>query len=493
MSANRHLAREYVGLATRRHFLRQCATGLGALWMAEALGTARASAPATPARDLSRPMEQFSPHAAPRARRVIYLHMSGAPSQLDLFDHKPELARLDGKPCPGEYLEGQRFAFITGVPAMLGPRHKFSPSGASGTMVSDLLPHFRKIIDDVCLIKSMQTDQFNHAPAQLLLHTGNANLGYASIGSWVTYGLGTENQNLPGFVVLISGGSQPDAGKAAWGAGFLPSVYQGVQCRSEGDPVLYLSNPRGVTHDVRRRALSAIEEINRRLYEDIGDPETMTRIAQFEMAHRMQLHAHEAMDISREPEHIHRLYGTRPGRESFANNCLLARRLAERGVRYIQLFDWNWDHHGTSEDGSVDVGLKQKCLDVDQAMTALLIDLKQRGMLEDTLVVWGGEFGRTPMRELRAGVDKPFFGRDHHKDAFTIWLAGGGARAGTSYGETDPVGFSVAKDPVHVRDLHATLLHLLGIDHERLSVPFQGLNQKLTGVQKAHVIRGLVA
>lgn len=488
----RHLSRACVGLVTRRHFLRRCATGLGAIWLGEALGAARAST-GSAARDLSRPMEQVAPHFAPRAKRIIYLHMSGAPSQLDLFDYKPDLVRLDGKECPKEYLEGQRFAFITGVPAMLGPRHRFTPAGAGGTMISELLPNFRNVIDDVCLIKSMQTDQFNHAPAQLLLHTGNANLGYASIGSWVTYGLGTENQNLPGFVVLISGGSQPDAGKAAWGAGFLPSVYQGVQCRSEGEPVLYLSNPDGITLDVRRRALDAIEEINRRLYDEVGDPETMTRIAQFEMAHRMQLHASEAMDISREPEHIHRLYDTQPGKESFANNCLLARRLAERGVRYIQLFDWNWDHHGTSEDGSVDVGLKSKCLDVDRAMTALLIDLKQRGMLDDTLVVWGGEFGRTPMRELRAGVDKPFYGRDHHKDAFTIWLAGGGAKAGTSFGETDPVGFGVARDPVHVRDLHATMLHLLGMDHERFSIPFQGLNQKLTGVHKAKVIRDIIA
>lgn len=491
MSGARYLARERVALATRRHFLRQCVTGLGALWLCDSSGVARTSGGAVP-RDLSRPLEQFAPHFAPRAKRVIYLHMSGAPSQLDLFDYKPELVRLDGKPCPKKYLEGQRFAFITGVPAMLGPRHRFAPAGASGTMVSELLPNLRKVIDRICVIKSMQTDQFNHAPGQLLLHTGNANLGYASIGSWVTYGLGTENQNLPGFVVLISGGSQPDAGKAAWGAGFLPSVYQGVQCRSEGDPVLYLSNPKGVTGEVRRRALAALEEINQRLYEEVGDPETMTRIAQFEMAHRMQLHASEAMDISREPAHIHRLYGTQPGKESFANNCLLARRLAERGVRYIQLFDWNWDHHGTSEDGSVDVGLRRKCLDVDQPMTALLIDLQQRGMLDDTLVVWGGEFGRTPMRELRAGIDKPFYGRDHHKDAFTVWMAGGGAKAGTSYGQTDPVGFSVAKDPVHVRDFHATMLHLLGMDHERLSIPFQGLNQKLTGVQKAKVIRGII-
>jgi hypothetical protein len=334
----------------------------------------------------------------------------------------------------------------------------------------------------------MQSDQFNHAPAQLLVHTGNQNLGYAAMGSWVTYGLGSENQDLPGYMVLVSGGKLPDAGKSVWGSGFLPSVYQGVQCRSEGDPVLFLSNPDGIDRALRGRMLEAIGRVNRHAYQEFGDPETLTRIAQYEMAFRMQVSATTAMDLSDEPAHIHQLYGTEPGRESFANNCLLARRLVERGVRFVQLFDWGWDSHGAGASEALNSGFKNKCEQIDRPIAGLLTDLAQRGLLEDTLVVWAGEFGRTPMRENRGGREMALVGRDHHPFAFTIWMAGGGVKPGFSYGETDPIGFAPITPGVEVRDWHATMLHLLGLDHTRVTYPYQGLNQKLTGVKPARVI-----
>jgi hypothetical protein len=334
----------------------------------------------------------------------------------------------------------------------------------------------------------MHSDQFNHAPAELLVHTGNQNLGYASIGSWATYGLGSENENLPGFVVLLSGGRFPDGGKSLWGSGFLPSVYQGVQCRSHGEPVLFLSNPPGINRQLRGDMIDTIARINERTYEEFGDPQTVARIAQYEMAFRMQMAASDAVDISQEPRHIHQLYGTEPGKESFANNCLLARRLVERGVRYVQLFDWGWDSHGAAEFEALNKGFQNKCREIDRPTAALLIDLEQRGLLEDTLVIWGGEFGRTPMRENRGGQEMPFVGRDHHPDAFTIFLAGGGVKTGFSYGETDPIGYAPIADPVHVRDFHATILRLLGLDHSRLSYSFRGLNEKLTGVKPARVV-----
>lgn len=367
---------------TRRHFLRNCSTGLGAMWLSTTGRSTGAAASQSPSSGT------VSPHFPARAKRVIFLHMAGAPSQLELFDHKPTLQELDGKECPQAFLEGKRFAFLQGVPRMLGPQYPFRQAGESGQWVSDRLPHFEKVIDDVCIIKSMHTDQFNHAPAQLLLHTGYPNLGYPSIGSWATYGLGTENENLPGYIVLVSGGKTPSAGKSVWGSGYLPSVYQGVQCRSQGDPVLYLSNPKGISRSLRRQALDAIGKINQEAFEEAGDPETLTRIAQYEMAFRMQVHATEAFDIGRESEHIHKQYGANPGGESFANNCLLARRLAERGVRYIQLYHWGWDSHGASASEALDHGFKQRCQEVDQPMAALLHDLKQRGLLEDTLLVW---------------------------------------------------------------------------------------------------------
>ena len=376
---------------------------------------------------------------------------------------------------------------------MLGPQFPFHQAGRSGTWISDRLPFLEAHIDDLCLIKSMRTDEFNHAPAQLMLHTGSPRLGAASMGSWVTYGLGTENQNLPGYIVLVSGGKTPDGGKGLWGSGFLPTVYQGVQCRAKGDPVLFLSNPEGVARDQRRRVLDAIGDINREQYAQHGDPETLTRIAQYELAFRMQVSATEAMDLSRESTAVHARYGTKPGTENFANNCLLARRLAERGVRFIQLYHWGWDSHGASDQTNLKTGFAEMCRDVDRPIAALLADLKERGLLDETLVVWGGEFGRTPMRENRNGQEMTFIGRDHHPGAFTIWMAGGGVKPGTSHGQTDDVGYDIVQNPVEVRDLQATMLNLLGFDHHRLSVPFQGLDQKITGVKPTRIIREVIA
>jgi len=490
MRSTERLQHDYLQNVTRRHFLRNCSTRLGGLWLAlrdhpqgaVAAGTAPLGSQ-TPGR-----------HFPPRAKRVIFLHMAGAPSQLELFDYKPDLMKLDGQPCPQSFLDGKRFAFIQGVPNMLGSQFPFEQVGESGQWVSDQLPHFKRVVDEVCFVKSMTTDQFNHAPAQFLLHTGYQNLGYPSFGSWVTYGLGSENQNLPGFIVLVSGGKVPSAGKSVWSSGFLPSVYQGVQCRSKGDPVLYLSNPPGISPTIRRRALDALSKINQETYQQIGDPETLTRISQYEMAFRMQTSATEAFDLRAEPQHIHDLYGAEPGKESFANNCLLARRLAERDVRFIQLFHWGWDSHGANANEALNVGFKQRCREVDRPMTALLTDLGQRGLLDDTLVVWGGEFGRTPMRENRLGVEMAFVGRDHHPGAFTIWLAGGGIKAGFSFGRTDEIGYDAIENQVSPHDLHATLLHLLGFDHKRLTYAFQGLNQRLTNITKpSRVVDGILA
>jgi hypothetical protein len=428
------------------------------------------------------PLAPLPPQYPARAKRVIYLHMAGAPCQLELFDHKPELTRLNGQDCPPSFLEGKRFAFISGVPKMLGPQFPFHQAGKSGAWISDRMPYFERHIDEVCFIKSMRTDEFNHAPAQLLLHTGSPRFGNPSLGSWVTYGLGTENQNLPGYIVLVSGGKTPDGGKSLWGSGFLPSIYQGVQCRAKGDPVLFLTNPEGVSRDERRRVLDAIGDINREQHAQHGDPETLTRIAQYELAFRMQVSASDAMDLTREPAAIHARYGTKPGTESFANNCLLARRLVERGVRYIQLYHWGWDSHGANENESLTTGFPKRCLEVDQPIGALLADLKDRGLMEDTLVVWGGEFGRTPMRENRGGQEMKLIGRVHHPGAFTIWMAGGGVKPGFSHGATDEMGSNIVENPVEVRDLQATIVRLLGFDHQKLCVPFQGVDQKITGV-----------
>ena len=490
MNLQRQANIEHHRRVTRRHFLRDCTTGLGAAWLATQGGPAF-GAGAT--RDLSRPLAPMQPHFAPKAKRVIFLHMAGAPSHLELFDYKPELAKFDGKECPLRFLEGKNFPFIQGVPKLMGHRFPFQQHGATGAWLTDRLPHFARVVDDVCFVKSMHTDQFNHAPAQLAMHTGYSTLGFPSMGSWVTYGLGSTNENLPGFIVLLSGGKTPDSGKSAWGSGFLPSVYQGVQCRSKGEPVLYLGNPDGVSRDLRRLSLDALNDINRRAHEDAGDPETLTRIAQYETAFNMQVSASEAFDISKEPDDVRAAYGVKPGEESFANNCLLARRLAERGVRYIQLFHWGWDSHGANEKEALEIGFKGQCTDVDQPMTALLTDLKQRGLLEDTLIVWGGEFGRTPMQENRGGTTMRWTGRDHTPGAFTVWLAGGGVKPGT-VGETDELGYEAVVDKVSVHDLKATMLHLLGFDHRRLTFPFQGLDQRVTNVTKpSRVVKQIVA
>lgn len=458
-------------LSTRRHFLQTCGVGLASTW----LNRQWAKAADEPQREDPSPLPR-------KAKRIIYLHMAGSPSQLELFDYKPELKRLDGVDCPQSFLQGKRFAFIQGVPKMLGPQFAFERVGDSGNWISNRLPYFKTVADKVCFVKSMYTTQFNHAPAQLLLHTGSQNLGAGSMGAWVTYGLGSENENLPGFIVLVSGGRMPSAGKSAWGAGYLPSVYQGVQCRSQGDPVLFLSNSDGTNRAQRRKTLDAIEKINRRAYDEFGDAETLTRIAQYELAFRMQLSAAEAFDLSTEASHVHRNYGTEPGKESFANNCLLARRLAERGVRFIQLFHWGWDSHGASASEALNGGFSDRCRECDQPMTALLKDLDERGLLEDTLVIWGGEFGRTPMRENRNGKEMKLIGRDHNPGAFTIWLAGGGVKPGFAYGESDELGYEAVVDPVSPHDLHATILSLLGIDHLRLTYPHQGVNQRLSNL-----------
>jgi hypothetical protein len=489
---------------TRRHFLRGLGAGVGTMFLSilasQDGGLVRAAernVDGTPRldfrRDPTQPLAPLPPEFSARAKRIIYLHMAGAPSQLELFDYKPDLNKLSGQDCPASFLAGKRFAFITGVPKLLGAQYPFHQAGASGQWLSDRLPNLEKHVDDLCIIRSMRTDQFNHAPAQLLVQTGNSRLGYPSLGSWVIYGLGTENQNLPGFIVLVSGGKQPDGGKQLWGSGFLPSVYQGVQCRSQGEPVLYLKNPPGVTRSLRRSELDIIDEINRQTYAEFGNPETVTRIAQYEMAFRMQVDATDVFDIYQEPATTLAAYGCKPGQESFANNCLVARRLAERGVRFIQLYHWGWDSHGSNAQEALNLGFVDRCRETDQPIAALLSDLKHRGMLEDTLVVWGGEFGRTSMQENRGGTANPYVGRDHNPSAFTIWLAGGGVKPGTSHGATDAMGYEIVKDPVEIRDLHATMLYVLGFDHHKLNYSFQGLDQKLTSVKPARVVAELLA
>ena len=428
------------------------------------------------------PMSPRPPHFAAKAKSVIYLHMAGAPSQLETFDFKPALQKLHNQDCPPSLLEGKKFAFIRGVPKMLGPQAKFQQHGESRAWVSEYLPHFSSVVDEVSFLKAVTTDQFNHAPAQLFIHTGSPRLGRPSIGSWATYGLGTENSNLPGFVVLTSGGKTPDAGKSVWGSGFLPSVYQGVQCRSEGEPVLYLNDPEGISRDLKRKTIDAINEVNFEHYKELHDPEILTRINQYELAYRMQMSVPEVMNINAEPDYIHQLYGTVPGKSAFANNCLLARKLVEQGVRFVQLFDWGWDSHGTDENLAIDIGFRNKCREIDRSMTALILDLKQRGLLEETLIVWGGEFGRTPMQENRENKKMPFLGRDHHVEAFTMWMAGGGIKKGASWGETDEIGYYPVSGKVSAHDVQATILNQLGFDHEKLTYQFQGRPFRLTDV-----------
>lgn len=474
---------EYVRTMTRRHFLGACQTGIGAVALNWLL--ARDARGAGNRAEAANPMAPKEPPLPARAKRVVYLHMSGAPPQQELFDYKPELVELNMQPCPDQLLEilkKERLAFIdlkARRPKVLGTPYQFAPRGASGTLVSELLPGLSEVIDDVTVIRSLYTDQFNHAPAELFLHTGSPRFGGASIGSWATWGLGSENDNLPGFVVLVSGGTDPTAGKSLWGSGFLPSVYQGVQCRAVGEPILFAANPPGMDSAVRRRSLDVLRRLNELELAQFGDPETLTRINQYELAFRMQMAVPEVMDVTREPEHVQQAYGVEPGKESFANNCLLARRLLEQGVRYVQLFDWGWDFHGVSVDTDIVQGLPDKCRQIDRPIAALIKDLKQRGLFDDTLIVWGGEFGRTPLNEERNG--SKFLGRDHHPHCFTIWMAGGGVKRGFNFGATDELGYFITEDRMSVRDLQATIVHLLGFDPKRMSFHYQGLEQRLIG------------
>ena len=461
---------------SRRWFFEQCGVGLGSI----ALGQLMAQN-ASASTDNLDPLALKQPHFAPKAKRVIFLFMAGAPSHLELFDRKPELTKFDGSLPPAELLKGYRAAFINPNSKLMGSKYGFQKYGQNGTELSELLPHLGEVIDDVSVIKSMVTDAFNHAPGQLLMNTGTMQFGRPSMGAWALYGLGSETRDLPSFVVFSSGTKGPSGGSSCWGSGFLPTVYQGVQFRSGGDPVLYLSNPPGVDKTMQRASLDAIRELDQQHLATEGDPEIATRINSFEMAFRMQDVAPDLMDISKESKETLELYGAEPGKGSFANNCLLARRLVERGVRFVQLYHEAWDQHS-----NLTKDLKKNCENTDRAAAALIKDLKRTGMLDDTLVIWGGEFGRTPM--VQGGSD----GRDHHPNAFTMWMAGGGIKRGYVMGETDDLGFNVVKDKVHVHDLHATILHLLGFDHTRLTHKFQGRNFRLTDVH-GEVVKQLLA
>ena len=456
---------------TRRHFFEQCGVGVGKI----ALSSLLAGAAGRSAFGRSNPLATQARHAASRVKSVIYLFMAGAPSQLDLFDHKPTLSKYEGQPVPPEMVKDQRYAFIRPDSALLGPRFKFQRHGQCGTELSEMLPHLSKVVDDIAVVRSMHTDQFNHAPAQIFLNSGSPLPGRPSMGSWVSYGLGNEADDLPSFVVLATG-TGSSGGAANWSNGFLPGIHAGVPFRSTGDPILYVSNPPGIDATLQRDSIDLVRELNEKRLAAVGDPQIATRIANYETAFRMQTRAPELMDLSQESQATLDTYGVERGKPSFANNCLLARRLVERGVRFINVYHGNWDHHS-----DVAGGLKTECGATDRASAALVTDLKQRGLLDETLVVWGGEFGRTPMVESSAAL-KRSQGRDHHPQAFTIWLAGGGVKSGITIGATDELGFHITEDPVHVHDLQATILHLLGLDHERLTFTYQGRQFRLTDV-----------
>jgi hypothetical protein len=461
---------------TRRHFFSRCGMGVGGMALASLLGARRSMAASTPIP--GNPLASKPPEFPARARNIIYLFMAGGPSQLDLFDYKPRLAELNGKPVPESLIEGKRFAFMSTTHGtnLLGSRRTFARHGQSGAWVSELFPHTAGIVDEITLVKSCAATLFNHAPAKLFMNTGSGQFGRPSMGSWINYGLGSESQDLPGFVVLQSGPRGPRGGGPLWGSGFLPTTFQGVPLRGRGEPILDLTTPEGITADGQRQVLDAIRDLNLRRAVETGDPEINTRIAAFEMAARMQTSAPELVDLRSESAATLRLYGVEPDQPSFARNCLLARRLVERGVRFVQLYHTDWDHHGGSGQ-NLEGDIAKVCREVDQAQAALVRDLKQRGLLRDTLVVWGGEFGRTPMGENRDPI-----GRNHHVDAFTMWFAGGGVKAGHVLGETDELGFNAVTDRAHVHDIHATLLHLLGLDHTRLTFRFQGRDFRLTDV-----------
>lgn len=475
---------EQIQQATRRHFIKQSFAGLGGIALGSLMNPAAQAKSADPL--VARP-----PHFPAKAKRVIYLHLTGSPPNLDLYDHKPELVKRDGQDCPAEFLKGKKFAFTSGTPKLLGTRRTFRQYGEGGLWLSDAIPHLHEVADEMCMIHSLNTDQFNHAPAELFTLTGSPRPGRPSLGSWVSYGLGTDNADLPGFIVLISSGVQPNGGKNSFGNGILPPVYQGVQCRSSGDPVLYVSDPKGMDRNLRRRSLDAIQELNELQSDEYGHPETRTRISQYELAYRMQMSVPETMDISKESPKMLESYGAEPGASSFANNCLLARRLVEKGVRFVQLFDWGWDFHGTNVANGVGEGLLTKAATVDKPIAALIKDLRDRGLLDDTLIICGGEFGRTPFREGRTAASK-ILGRDHYPDCFSMWMAGGGVKGGYSYGATDELGFAVTENKVHIHDFQATLMHLLGFDHERLTYRFQGRDFRLTDVH-GKVVQDLIA
>jgi len=463
---------------TRRRFFENCGIGLGRI----ALGSlvAGGSARSLLAGGRTRP-----PHFRPKAKRVVYLFMAGGPSQLDLFDNKPELIERDGQAIPKSVVGDQRYAFINPTSKMLAPQYRFRRHGESGAEISEVLPHLAGIADRIAIVKSMTTDQFNHAPAQILMNTGFPQPGRPSMGSWASYGLGCEADDLPAFVVLSTGGG-PSGGTALWHHGFLPGRHQGVVLRSRGDAILDLGNPPGVDDRLQRDSLDLVSELNTGHFARVGDPEIQTRIAAYEMAYRMQERGPELMDLSGESPATLQLYGVDPDKPSFARNCLLARRLLERGVRFVQLYHKGWDHHS-----AVKQGLKTQCGITDRAAAALVTDLQDRGLLDDTLVIWGGEFGRTPMVENSPTLGRKL-GRDHHPQAFTVWLAGAGIKPGITIGATDELGFHVVEDPVHVHDLQATILYLLGFDHERLTFRFQGRDFRLTDVH-GKVVRKLLA
>jgi hypothetical protein len=448
---------------SRREFFGSCGIGFGGIALASLLNDDVSAAPR-------------QPHFAAHAKHVIYLHMIGAPSQLDLYDEKPELVKRHNQPCPPEVTKNRDFAFIGKTSTLGGSPWKFSQHGESGQTLSELLPHLAGVVDELAIIRSVHTEEINHAPAQMFLHSGFGRGGRPSFGSWVSYGLGSENEDLPSYIVLLSGPAA-GAGTSLWSSGFLPSVYQGIQFRSQGDSVLFLSSPEGHNRADRRRVLDALGQLNQQQLEATGDPEIQTRIKQYEMAFRMQASVPDLMNIDGETKYTLESYGAQPGKASFANNCLLARRMIERGVRLIELYDADWDHHG-----GIQTRLPKKCTEIDKPIAALIRDLKSRGLLEDTLIIWGSEFGRTPLRQGGNAKDKGLSGRDHHKDAFTMWLAGGGIKGGVSHGKSDDFGMDVAEDGVHIHDLNATILHLLGFDHERLTYRYQGREFRLTDV-----------
>ena len=475
----------YSLLQTRRHFFRECGVGVGALAIASLLKQDSLASDTS-----ANPLAPKQSHFASKAKSVIFLFMAGGPSQFELFEDKPELQKHHGKPIPESFTKGKRFAFMDTFakepPKLLGTRRKFRRFGQSGAVLSECLPSLGSVADNIAIVKTVATNVFNHAPAKVFMNTGSPQFGRPSMGSWVTYGIGSESQNLPGFVVLMSGPRGPRGGAACWASGFVPTTFQGVPFRSGGDPILNLSNPPGISDKRQRQVLDLVKDLNESRLNETGDQEIATRIAQYEMAYRMQSSAPELIDLAGESKKTLDLYGAQPGKATFANNCLLARRLVERGVRFVQLYHTDWDHHGDGGN-NLTTGLDKMAQSVDQASAALIKDLKSRGLLDSTLVIWGGEFGRTPMGENRDSV-----GRNHHIDSFTMWLAGGGIKPGITFGETDEFGFGPIRNRVHVHDLHATILHLLGLDHLKLTYRFQGRDYRLTDVH-GEVVRGLLA